>query len=58
VPDIAELAAYLADRLGWPADDPRRPLMAGHLARQASRQGTAFRLDIARRSAVLIWVQQ
>jgi len=58
VPDIAELAAYLADRLGWPADDPRRPLMAGHLARQASRQGTAFRLDIARKSAVLIWVQQ
>jgi len=58
VPDIAELAAYLADRLGWVADDERRALMAAHLERQASRQGAGFRLDIARRSAVLIWGQQ
>lgn len=58
VPDIAELAAYLADRLGWPADDRRRALMAVHLERRASRQATGFRLDIARRSAVLVWGQQ
>lgn len=58
VPDIAELAAYLADRLGWPADDKRRALMTAHLERQASRHGAAYRLDIARRSAVLIWGQQ
>lgn len=58
VPDITELAAYLADRLGWPADDERRALMAAHLSRQASRQDSGFRLDIARRSAVLIWGQQ
>lgn len=58
VPDIAELAAYLADRLGWPADDERRALMAAHLEGQASRHGAAYRLDIARRSAVLIWEQQ
>lgn len=58
VPDVGELSAYLADRLGWPAGDPRRPLMAAHLHRQASRQGAAYRLDIARRSAVLIWGEQ
>jgi hypothetical protein len=62
VPDIAELAAYLADRLGWPDEDARRSQLAAHLSRQASRQasprGAGFRLDIARRSAVLIWGQQ
>lgn len=55
VPDVEELAAYLADRLGWSAVDDRRRQMATHLASQAIREAAGFRLNISRKSAVLAW---
>ena len=58
VPDLLELSGYLADRLGWAASDDRREQMTAHLARQAKRTGSGYRLDIPRRSAVLVWGQQ
>jgi hypothetical protein len=58
VPDLLELSSYLADRLGWAASDERRKQMTAHLVRQARRQGSGYRLDIPRRSAVLVWGQQ
>ena len=54
VPDIERLASYLADRLGWPED--RRPDLTAHLARQATRDPRGWRLDIPRKSAVLVWL--
>jgi hypothetical protein len=53
VADVEALAIYLADRLGWPQG--RRPEMTAHLARQAKRDPRGYRLDIPRRSAVLVW---
>ena len=58
VPDLLELSAYLADRLGWAASDDRREQVTAHLIRQAKRMGSGYRLDIPRRSAVLVWGQQ
>ena len=55
VPDLAELANYLADRLAWPVSDDRRRQMASHLAAQATRESAGFRLSISRKSAVLVW---
>jgi SAM-dependent methyltransferase len=55
VPDLPALAAYLANRLGWADKDHRRPALLDHLARQAVRDAIGIRLDIPRRSAVLIW---
>ncbi len=55
VPNLNRLASYLADRLVWTATDQRRRLLAEHLARQAKTAATGIRLDIPRRSAVLIW---
>jgi hypothetical protein len=55
VTDLAELADYLADRLGWSSSDPRRPQMADHFARGAKFDPAGFRLDIPRKSAILIW---
>jgi SAM-dependent methyltransferase len=55
VPDLEELATYLADRLRWPATDGRRPRMVAHLASQAKQGPAGSRLDITRKSAVLIW---
>ncbi|GEP54491.1 class I SAM-dependent methyltransferase [Reyranella soli] len=57
VPDLNELSAYLADRLGWGPSDGRREQLTAHLARQAKRQEAGHRLDIPRRSAVLVWGQ-
>jgi hypothetical protein len=54
VPDLDELAAYLADRLNWPEFDDRRRQLTAHLSRQATLQEAAFRLDIPRKSAVLV----
>jgi Methyltransferase domain len=53
VADVEALAIYLADRLGWPQS--RRPEMTAHLARQAKRDPRGYRLDIPRKSAVLVW---
>ena len=58
VPDLEELAAYLADRLGWSGSDDRRRQLSAHLARQATHHEAGFRLDIPRKSAVLAWGQQ
>jgi hypothetical protein len=58
VPDLLELSAFLAGRLGWSPSDDRRAQMTAHLARQAKRTGAGYRLDIPRRSAVLVWGQQ
>jgi hypothetical protein len=55
VPDIAALATYLADRLRWPAADGRRPQMAAHLAAQAKCGPSDDRLEITRKSAILVW---
>jgi hypothetical protein len=54
VPDLERLASYLADRLGWP--QARRPDLTAHLARQATRDARGWRLDIPRKSAVLVWL--
>jgi hypothetical protein len=56
VADVAELAAYLADRLGWPPS--RRSEMTAHLARQAKPDPRGYRLEIPRKSAILIWTCQ
>lgn len=58
VPDLEELSAYLADRLGWPTSDDRREGLTVHLTRKARRQEAGFRLDIPRKSAVLVRGQQ
>lgn len=55
VKDLDRLSAYLADRLGWSAIDERRPRLAAHLAAQARPDAAGARLDIPRKSAVLIW---
>ena len=55
VADLDELAGYLATRLGWPATDVRRARLASHLAAQAKREAAGFRLEISRKSAVLVW---
>lgn len=60
VPDLGILAGYLADRLGWTAADARRDLLLQHLRRQAEPDtgggpGSGQRLEISRKSAVLVW---
>jgi hypothetical protein len=55
VPDLPRLVAYLGDRLGWADEDHRRPELLDHLARQAVTDAIGTRLDIPRRSAVLVW---
>ncbi len=55
VPDLDELAAYLAGRLGWSAGDDRRGRMRAHLALKATQVAAGFRLEVSRRSAVLVW---
>lgn len=56
VADVAKLATYLADRLGWPKS--RRSEMAAHLARQAKPDPRGYRLEIPRKSAALVWTCQ
>jgi hypothetical protein len=55
VKDLPRLAGYLADRLGWPEGDERRPRLLGHLEAQARPDAAGLRLDIPRKSAVLVW---
>ena len=55
VSDLDELGNYLADRLGWPAADDRRARLVAHLEAQAKREAAGFRLEISRKSAVLVW---
>jgi SAM-dependent methyltransferase len=53
VAEVEHLANYLAGRLGWPQS--RRADMRAHLARQARPDAAGYRLDIPRKSAVLVW---
>lgn len=55
VADLSHLSAYLADRLGWAADDARRAELLAHLSAQATPDAAGVRLDIPRKSAVLVW---
>jgi SAM-dependent methyltransferase len=55
VKDLAALSAYLADRLGWSETDARRAELAALLAAQARPDAAGRRLDIPRKSAVLVW---
>ena len=55
VADLEALGVYLADRLRWPQS--RQPEMIAHLIRQAKRDPRGHRLDIPRKSAVLVWKQ-
>ena len=55
VPDLGSLAGYLADRLGWPRTDSRRGRLIDHLRAQARPEPHGYRLDIPRKSAVLVW---
>jgi hypothetical protein len=55
VRNLPRLAAYLADRLGWPPNDDRRPRLRAHLEAQAKPDAAGLRLDIPRKSAVLVW---
>jgi SAM-dependent methyltransferase len=55
VTDLPRLASYLADRLGWPRDDERRLRLLTHLQVQARPDAGGLRLDIPRKSAVLMW---
>lgn len=53
--DLSRIAAYLADRLGWTACDPRRPALREHLAAQATPAPGGHRLSVPRASALLVW---
>jgi len=55
VKDLGVLSAYLADRLGWHETDERRRELADHLAAQARPDAAGVRLNIPRKSAVLVW---
>jgi hypothetical protein len=55
VQNLPRLAAYLADRLGWPPTDERRPRLLANLEAQAKPDAAGLRLDIARKSTVLVW---
>jgi hypothetical protein len=55
VQNLPRLTAYLVDRLGWPPTDERRSRLLGHLEAQARPDAAGLRLDIARKSAVLMW---
>jgi len=55
VQDLPRLSAYLADRLGWSPSDDRRAALAAHLSAKALPDAAGVRLDIPRKSAVLVW---
>ncbi|MBS0219950.1 MAG: hypothetical protein JSR91_04330 [Proteobacteria bacterium] len=55
VRDLTRLSAWLADRLGWAMSDARRAMLVRHLEAQAKAHSEGHRLDIPRKSAVLVW---
>jgi len=55
VRNLPRLSAYLADRLGWPSTDERRQRLRAHLEARARPDAAGLRLDIPRKSAVLVW---
>lgn len=58
VPDLGALSHWMAGRLGWPDADPRRGQLRAHLAARSVRDPQGFRLDISRKTAVLVWGSQ
>lgn len=55
VADVQAVARYLADRLGWSGDDPRRAAMSRLLAARLRSAGQQQYLDVPRASAILVW---
>jgi len=55
VADLRAMANYLAGRLKWPAEDPRREALFLHLKKQSRSHPNGHRLDIERQSAILVW---
>ncbi len=55
IPEIAPIAAFLADRLAWSKHDPRRQELRTHLERQAQSDPAGYRLEIPRKSAIIMW---
>jgi hypothetical protein len=53
--DLGRTANFLCGRLGWSSLDTRRNALLDHLAAQAKSVRGGYRLDIPRKSAVLIW---
>lgn len=55
IDDLDAIARHLADRLGFTADDPRRPALRAHLAGQMTHDPGGPRLEVQKVSAVLVW---
>jgi hypothetical protein len=55
IDDLEALGDWLAHRLGWPADDHRRSVLAAHLASQALDAPGGYCLRVAKVSAILAW---
>ncbi len=55
VDDVEALGSWLAHRLGWAADDDRRPDLVARLADQAATSSCGYRLSVPKVSAVLVW---
>lgn len=57
IENLPRLSSYLADRLGWPATDSRRAELLAHLAERSKPDAAGVRLNVPRKSAVLVWRQ-
>ena len=55
VRSVPAIATYLAGRLGWDGEDPRRPALVAHLSAVAEAADNGFRLTVPRESAILVW---
>jgi hypothetical protein len=55
VENLPRLSGYLADRLGWSTTDARRAELLAHLTEQSRPDAAGVRLNIPRKSAVLVW---
>ncbi|MDC7785887.1 hypothetical protein PQJ75_14780 [Rhodoplanes sp. TEM] len=55
VDDLGAVATHLADRLGFPPDDPRRPALLARLDEQLIHGPRGARLQVEKVSAVLVW---
>ncbi|MFL9827889.1 hypothetical protein [Rhodoplanes sp. SY1] len=55
VDDLGAIATHLADRLGFPPEDPRRPALLERLDAQLIHGPRGARLEVEKVSAVLVW---
>ena len=53
--DLDATAQFLCGRLKWPSDDKRCRDLRDHLSTKAKPVSGGYRLDIPRRSAILVW---